>query len=245
MTKHFYDVHLRHHVILRHVIVRHIFVLRCHVGDIYVFVSSCKCYSRLVNVCHGFVPSWFWYFCHSNAFHAHACHAIVCHAIVTSCKCLSCNRGHVNERPTSASSCVPRWLPKTYQLMVFLTLLSQQVNDISGNVFSIFFNISLVFCRAAWHSIWTKIFQLGPKLHNRLTSNDHCNNWLKSNRRTFLPTQILKSNCVSCLDNLRSSYYLQMHLGDAPKYQSCSFLTLFKGGGFFNPSLIIFNSNLF
>ena len=110
MTKHFYDVHLRHHVILRHVIVRHIFVLRCHVGDIYVFVSSCKCYSRLVNVCHGFVPSWFWYFCHSNAFHAHACHAIVCHAIVTSCKCLSCNRGHVNERPTSASSCVPRWL---------------------------------------------------------------------------------------------------------------------------------------
>ena len=110
MTKHFYDVHLRHHVILRHVIVRHIIVLRCHVGDIYVFVSSCKCYSRLVNVCHGFVPSWFWYFCHSNAFHAHACHAIVCHAIVTSCKCLSCNRGHVNERPTSASSCVPRWL---------------------------------------------------------------------------------------------------------------------------------------
>ena len=98
------------HVILRHVMVRHIIVLLCHVGDIYVFVSSCKCYSRLVNVCHGFVPSWFWYFCHSNAFHAHACHAIVCHAIVTSCKCLSCNRGHVNERPTSASSCVPRWL---------------------------------------------------------------------------------------------------------------------------------------
>ena len=29
----------------------------CHVGDIYVFVSSCKCYYRLVNVCHGFVPS--------------------------------------------------------------------------------------------------------------------------------------------------------------------------------------------
>ena len=111
MTKHFYDVHLRHHLILRHVMVRHIIVLLCHVGDIYVFVSSCKCYSRLVNVCHGFVPSWFWYFCHSNAFHAHACHAIVCHAIVTSCKCLSCNRGHVNERPTSASSCVPRWLP--------------------------------------------------------------------------------------------------------------------------------------
>ena len=110
MTKHFYDVHLRHHVILRHVMVRHIIVLLCHVGDIYVFVSSCKCYSRLVNVCHGFVPSWFWYFCHSNAFHAHACHAIVCHAIVTSCKCLSCNRGHVNERPTSASSCVPSWL---------------------------------------------------------------------------------------------------------------------------------------
>ena len=91
--------------------VRHIIVLLCHVCGIYVFVSSCKCYSRLVNVCHGFVPSWFWYFCHSNAFHAHACHAIVCHAIVTSCKCLSCNRGHVNERPTSASSCVPRWLP--------------------------------------------------------------------------------------------------------------------------------------
>ena len=110
MTKHFYDVHLRHHLILRHVMVRHIIVLLCHVCGIYVFVSSCKCYSRLVNVCHGFVPSWFWYFCHSNAFHAHACHAIVCHAIVTSCKCLSCNRGHVNERPTSASSCVPRWL---------------------------------------------------------------------------------------------------------------------------------------
>ena len=116
MTKHFYDVHLRHHVILRHVMVRHIIVLLCHVGDIYVFVSSCKCYSRLVNVCHGFVPSWFWYFCHSNVFHAHACHAIVCHAIVTSCKCLSCNRGHVNERPTSASSCVPRWLRFTFIL---------------------------------------------------------------------------------------------------------------------------------
>ena len=111
MTKHSYDVHLWHHLILRHVMVRHIIVLMCHVCGIYVFVSSCKCYSRLVNVCHGFVPSWFWYFCHSNAFHAHACHAIVCHAIVTSCKCLSCNRGHVNERPTSASSCVPRWLP--------------------------------------------------------------------------------------------------------------------------------------
>ena len=110
MTKHFYDVHLRHHVILRHVMVRHIIVLLCHVCEIYVFVSTCKYYSRLVNVCHGFVLSWFWYFCHSNAFHAHACHAIVCHAIVTSCKCLSCNRGHVNERPTSASSCVPRWL---------------------------------------------------------------------------------------------------------------------------------------
>ena len=90
--------------------VRHIIVLLCHVGDIYVFVSSCKCYSRLVNVCHGFVPSCFCYFCHSNVLHAHACHAIVCHAIVTSCKCLSCNRGHVNERPTSAPSCVPRWL---------------------------------------------------------------------------------------------------------------------------------------
>ena len=66
---------------------------------------------RPVNVCHGFVPSCFRYFCHSNVFHAHACHAIMCHAIVTSCKCLSCKRGHVNERPTSASSCVPRWLP--------------------------------------------------------------------------------------------------------------------------------------
>ena len=90
--------------------VRHIIVLRCHVGDIYVFVSSCKCYSRLVNVCHGFVPSCFCYFCHSNVLHAHACHAIVCHAIVTSCKCLSCKRDHVNERHTSASSRVPRWL---------------------------------------------------------------------------------------------------------------------------------------
>ena len=65
---------------------------------------------RPVNVCHGFVPSCFRYFCHSNVFHAHACHTIMCHAIVTSCKCLSCKRGHVNERPTSASSCVPRWL---------------------------------------------------------------------------------------------------------------------------------------
>ena len=111
MTKHFYDVHLRHHLILRHVMVRHIIVLMCHVCGIYVFVSSCKCYSRLVNVCHGFVPSCFCYFCHSNVFHAHACHAIVCHAIVTSCKCLSCKRDHVNERHTSASSRVPRWLP--------------------------------------------------------------------------------------------------------------------------------------
>ena len=110
MTKHFYDVHLRHHLILRHVMVRHIIVLMCHVCGIYVFVSSCKCYSRLVNVCHGFVPSCFCYFCHSNVFHAHACHAIVCHAIVTSCKCLSCKRDHVNERHTSASSRVPRWL---------------------------------------------------------------------------------------------------------------------------------------
>ena len=110
MTKHSYDVHLGHHLITRHVMVRHIIVLRCHVGDIYVFVSSCKCYSRLVNVCHGFVPSCFCYFCHSNVFHAHACHAIVCHAIVTSCKCLSCKRDHVNERHTSASSRVPRWL---------------------------------------------------------------------------------------------------------------------------------------
>ena len=91
--------------------VRHIIVLMCHVCGIYVFVSSCKCYSRLVNVCHGFVPSCFCYFCHSNVFHAHACHAIVCHAIVTSCKCLSCKRDHVNERHTSASSRVPRWLP--------------------------------------------------------------------------------------------------------------------------------------
>ena len=110
MTKHSYDVHLWHHLILRHVMVRHIIVLMCHVCGIYVFVSSCKCYSRLVNVCHGFVPSCFCYFCHSNVFHAHACHAIVCHAIVTSCKCLSCKRDHVNERHTSASSRVPRWL---------------------------------------------------------------------------------------------------------------------------------------
>merc|ERR1712004_925535 len=102
-------------LILRHVMVRHIIVLLCHVCGIYVFVSSCKCYSRLVNVCHGYVPSCFCYFCHSNAFHAHACHAIVCHAIVTSCKCLSCNRGHVNERPTSASSCVPRWLRRVLE----------------------------------------------------------------------------------------------------------------------------------
>ena len=50
-------IYQAHHVILRHVILRHIIVLLCHVGDIYVFVSSCKCYSRLVNVCHGFVPS--------------------------------------------------------------------------------------------------------------------------------------------------------------------------------------------
>ena len=67
---------------------------------------------RPVNVCHGFVPSCFRYFCHSNVFHAHACHAIMCHAIVTSCKCLSCKRGHVNERHKSASSCVPSWLQK-------------------------------------------------------------------------------------------------------------------------------------
>ena len=71
---------------------------------------------RPVNVCHGFVPSCFRYFCHSNVFHAHACHAIMCHAIVTSCKCLSCKRGHVNERPTSASSCVPSWLPERISL---------------------------------------------------------------------------------------------------------------------------------
>ena len=73
---------------------------------------------RPVNVCHGFVPSCFRYFCHSNVFHAHACHAIMCHAIVTSCKCLSCKRGHVNERPTSASSCVPSWL-RNLQLIVY------------------------------------------------------------------------------------------------------------------------------
>ena len=65
-------------------------------GDIHVFVSSCKCYSRLVNVCHAFVPSRIRYFCHANVFHAHDCHAIVGHAIVTSCKCLSCKRDHVN-----------------------------------------------------------------------------------------------------------------------------------------------------
>ena len=97
-------MYLRHHVIVRHVIVRHIIV-------IYVFVSSCKCYSRLVNVCHAFVPSRIRYFCHANVFHAHACHAIVGHAIVTSCKCLSCKRDHVNVLHTSASSRVPRWLP--------------------------------------------------------------------------------------------------------------------------------------
>ena len=97
--------------------VRHIIVLMCHVCGIYVFVSSCKCYSRLVNVCHGFVPSCFCYFCHSNVFHAHACHAIVCHAIVTSCKCLSCKRDHVNERHTSASSRVPRWLRRCWSFL--------------------------------------------------------------------------------------------------------------------------------
>ena len=102
--KHLQIMYLRHHVIARHVIVRHIIV-------IYVFVSSCKCYSRLVNVCHAFVPSRIRYFCHANVFHANACHAIMCHAIVTSCKCLSCKRGHVNERHKSASSCVPSWLP--------------------------------------------------------------------------------------------------------------------------------------
>ena len=90
--------------------VRHIIVLMCHVCGIYVFVSSCKCYSRLVNVCHGFVPSCIRYFCHANVFHAHACHAIVGHAIVTSCKCFSCKRDHVNVLHTSASSRVPRWL---------------------------------------------------------------------------------------------------------------------------------------
>ena len=139
MTKHFYDVHLRHHVILRHVMVRHIIVLLCHVCGIYVFVSSCKCYSRLVNVCHGFVPSCFCYFCHSNVFHAHACHAIVCHAIVTSCKCLSCKRDHVNERHTSASSRVPRWLhlhtalraqicqKSNHEMFMFWTMISLQI----------------------------------------------------------------------------------------------------------------------
>ena len=91
-------------------------------GDIHVFVSSCKCYSRLVNVCHGFVPSCFCYFCHSNVFHAHACHAIVCHAIVTSCKCLSCKRDHVNERHTSASSRVPRWLHQYHLVPARLSL---------------------------------------------------------------------------------------------------------------------------
>ena len=74
-------------------------------------MSSCKCYSRLVNVCHAFVPSRIRYFCHANVFHAHACHAIVGHAIVTSCKCFSCKRDHVNVLHTSASSRVPRWLP--------------------------------------------------------------------------------------------------------------------------------------
>ena len=113
--------YLRHHVIVRHVIVCHIIVLWCHVGDIHVFVSSCKCYSRLVNVCHGFVPSCIRYFCHANVFHANACHAIMCHAIVASCKCLSCKRGHVNERHKSASSCVPSWLHENlaHYLMLF------------------------------------------------------------------------------------------------------------------------------
>ena len=84
---------------------------------------------RPVNVCHGFVPSCFRYFCHSNVFHAHACHAIMCHAIVTSCKCLSCKRGHVNERPTSASSCVPSWLPKRFRVqgMFFLTIVLRKI----------------------------------------------------------------------------------------------------------------------
>ena len=77
---------------------------------------------RPVNVCHGFVPSCFRYFCHSNVFHAHACHAIMCHAIVTSCKCLSCKRGHVNERPTSASSCVPSWL-RYYLIVIIITII--------------------------------------------------------------------------------------------------------------------------
>merc|ERR1711963_39149 len=47
----------------------------------------------------------------------------VCHTIVTSCKCLSCNRGHVNEHPTSASSCVPRWLRFSAQRKVLFYLL--------------------------------------------------------------------------------------------------------------------------
>ena len=132
MTKHSYDVHLWHHLILRHVMVRHIIVLRCHVGDIYVFVSSCKCYSRLVNVCHGFVPSCFCYFCHSNVLHAHACHAIVCHAIVTSCKCLSCKRDHVNERHTSASSRVPRWL-QSFHWSQFFPLPKPKVQEWKWN----------------------------------------------------------------------------------------------------------------
>ena len=130
------------HLILRHVMVRHIIVLLCHVCGIYVFVSSCKCYSRLVNVCHGFVPSCFCYFCHSNVLHAHACHAIVCHAIVTSCKCLSCKRDHVNERHTSASSRVPRWLRSSQLLGWEWPLLSsdwqipQAFSPIRGSIFS-------------------------------------------------------------------------------------------------------------
>ena len=43
--KHLQIMYLRHHVIVRHVIARHIIVLLCHVDDIHVFVSSCKCYS--------------------------------------------------------------------------------------------------------------------------------------------------------------------------------------------------------
>ena len=149
-------MYLRHHVILRHVIVRHIIVLWCHVGDIHVFVSSCKCYSRLVNVCHGFVPSCFCYFCHSNVFHAHACHAIVCHAIVTSCKCLSCKRDHVNERHTSASSRVPRWLRlrRTYYTVhTGLQILWSIHKRLALEITILIITITIVIIKCWWLSI--------------------------------------------------------------------------------------------
>ena len=114
----------------------------CHVCGIYVFVSSCKCYSRLVNVCHGFVPSCFCYFCHSNVLHAHACHAIVCHAIVTSCKCLSCKRDHVNERHTSASSRVPRWLREEVYIVSATLCFGLPPNFIQSNGGKMFNSIS-------------------------------------------------------------------------------------------------------